>query len=207
DEYREGWRLQSISPTKVTVIKDGEAHEIGLNPTGAVAENAPPPPPSEVTMLRAPADAAMVQRAIDRGHWDGKPMIGLSMEESRIVAASRQMQSDWAVGQRKARGLGEMASISFSRADQIAILGSQEAADDWAVLESRTGRAKQASWNGDAMGFLQDRYDEYVTRLPALSPDSQEYQQLVRSRDSVLQEMADLKVQRQTDPRAGFVTP
>lgn len=82
DDYADGWKLQALTPTKATLTKDGVSREVGLNPTGALANNAPAAPPSQVWVTQS--DDELADRVIRNGVWDGKTARpNLTLDETR----------------------------------------------------------------------------------------------------------------------------
>lgn len=97
DDYADGWKLDVLTATSATLVKDGQRREVGLNPTGAVASRGPAAAPSRVTLAGLPAEAT-IQGAVDAAlAKDPKAletaMHGgvLSLEEARRYLAYRQV--------------------------------------------------------------------------------------------------------------------
>ncbi|MDB5440155.1 MAG: hypothetical protein JWM33_2582, partial [Caulobacteraceae bacterium] len=76
--FEDGWKLDALTPTSATLARDGERREVGLNPTGALAETRPGATPSQVIVTPSAADLALIE-----GRWDGKAQAGLTVEETQ----------------------------------------------------------------------------------------------------------------------------
>ncbi|MDB5439932.1 MAG: hypothetical protein JWM33_2359 [Caulobacteraceae bacterium] len=81
DEYRDGWRLEALTPTSATLAREGQRREVGLNPTGQLAGSAPATPPSQVRVLLSDEEILAMVRSRPPIN-GGKPMVGMTAAES-----------------------------------------------------------------------------------------------------------------------------
>ncbi|MDB5439931.1 MAG: hypothetical protein JWM33_2358 [Caulobacteraceae bacterium] len=149
EEYRDGWMLQALSPTKATLAKDGATREVGLNPQGAVASAGPAGPPSTVTMTGVPDDETVRAMVAAMG-WPpqilaGPLMRGLTDVETRRytvyeLLTQREMQRRVDA----ARAGGPPVTAGLSKEDIVAILG-QTAYEDSRRLADTIIAATQAA--------------------------------------------------------------
>ncbi|MDB5437980.1 MAG: hypothetical protein JWM33_407 [Caulobacteraceae bacterium] len=140
DVYADGWKLDALTPTSATLVKDGERREVGLNPTGALASKAPAAPPSQVTL--AGEDARLLAAAIARNFWDGQKLQpGLTLQETqrywtlyeRFSETYKAFQIDLAARAAKA---GVKLPFAFLPDDILSALGPQYA-PEFAALTNK----------------------------------------------------------------------
>lgn len=56
ESYKDGWTLQALTPSQATLARDGQTRQVGLSPSGALAELTSPAAPSSVDLAGIPAD-------------------------------------------------------------------------------------------------------------------------------------------------------
>lgn len=94
--YRDGWVLGALDPTSARFDQPGKASiTIMLSPLGAPSPAAQDSGPSHVEVLPSTALLALAQQAIDRGEWDGKPTLSLTLAQSQRLAAYELMLEDF----------------------------------------------------------------------------------------------------------------
>lgn len=131
DIYEDGWVLSHLTPTSAVLTRNGVAFELGLNPGGRISGAPLDLPPSQVT-VNSGVDAALLQRLIDSGKWDGKPKPGLTLEETQrsVVYGER-------LGQAVTAGLAQ-GNVNMNTAYIMAALGGPEAMADSMALTAKS---------------------------------------------------------------------
>jgi hypothetical protein len=131
--------LQALTPTQATLVKDGIKREVGLNPTGAVASNAPAALPSKITMVGLPSEA-VIQAYIEKNPAMFAQMMaqvkGLTNEEARRYFAEIAAVQDEAT---RRQGAGEtLGALDMNTLRSV--LGD-EAANDYVANRAKGNTA------------------------------------------------------------------
>ncbi|MDB5438978.1 MAG: hypothetical protein JWM33_1405 [Caulobacteraceae bacterium] len=161
--YADGWTLQALTPTKATLVKDGVAREVGLNPTGQVATAGLAVTPTTVTVAGLPDEAtikAYVDVALARDPLaveKARSGQALTVEEAKRTIAYRGMIGDELT--RRMQGAGSARSVSISAADQRALMGDVAFSDFWGMADK-------------AQTFDRDQTLASLTARPVTGPTS-----------------------------------
>ncbi|MDB5439942.1 MAG: hypothetical protein JWM33_2369 [Caulobacteraceae bacterium] len=138
--YGDGWTLTGLTPVEATLAKDGATRQVGLNPTGALAGNAPVAPPSTVSMIGVP-DADAVDRILKAAGTPvraGYASPGLTEAETLRSRAYSALMLQVIDRERATGGPGGMTMENLK-----AVIG-QAAYDDMTALTQRSLGASQA---------------------------------------------------------------
>lgn len=149
DVYAEGWTLKALTPSTVTIARDGATMLVGLNPSGQVLGPAPAGAPSTISVVGLP-DEATIQAAIARlGPMAEQGMaqatrLGLSADQARRFLVYRLKIQDETM--RKAAAGEAMRPGPPNEAELRALLGEGGFADYSAITAiGNPGAAAQAA--------------------------------------------------------------
>ncbi|MDB5440525.1 MAG: hypothetical protein JWM33_2952 [Caulobacteraceae bacterium] len=157
DVYQDGWTLQTLNPTEATLVKDGQARRVGLNPTGALASAAVAAPtvvqlvgmaiPPEAQEVLALTDAEVMERLTPSARTLFQTTVypGLNAAETQTLNRLRARQSllakpltDAALQRmRDAQAQGVAARVAVPDALEYAALLGQ----DYLTLTARQAEA------------------------------------------------------------------
>lgn len=94
--YRNGWVLGALDATSARFDQPGKTSiTVMLSPLSTAPEAQPANGTSHVEVLPSTALLALAQQAIDRGEWDGKPTLSLTLAQSQRLAAYELMLEDF----------------------------------------------------------------------------------------------------------------
>lgn len=147
-EYAEGWRLMSLTPSEVILVKDGTIQKIGLNPTGAIAQAKGDEPPTTVKTVGGNGQVTVEQIAARQpafnkllaeqlGPWDGKtPRMGLTLAETQRYVEYQTRGAIYPDRFSQAPGPGPKGANGFLSVTQV-IEGLGSGADDYLALNQK----------------------------------------------------------------------
>ncbi|MDB5437976.1 MAG: hypothetical protein JWM33_403 [Caulobacteraceae bacterium] len=160
DDYADGWKLDALTATSATLTKDGQRQEVGLNPTGALAQTASAAPPSQVDIVLGPADLALIDAALARGDWDNQPFAGRTLEQTRRSVVYTEKLRAASLAKQAATGNGGIDSSQMR-----AILGEAAFADMLSLAALAPSPRQAAIDSGDVNQV------RVLDGLPAIGPD------------------------------------
>ncbi|MDB5440022.1 MAG: hypothetical protein JWM33_2449 [Caulobacteraceae bacterium] len=136
DAYKDGWTLRAVTATRATLARDGQVQEVGLNPTGALAPvTTQQAPPTKITVIGG-EEAAILQRLIAEGKWDGQPKHGLSLDETQRNLIYGDRLAKYNIEQRARQG----PAFQMDRQAMLTALGGADAyADALAITAKNQG--------------------------------------------------------------------
>ncbi|MDB5437978.1 MAG: hypothetical protein JWM33_405 [Caulobacteraceae bacterium] len=167
-DYADGWKLDALTPTSATLVRNGERREVGLNPTGALASAAPAAAPSQVLVTQS--DDELLETAIRIGLWDGKtPRPGLTLEQSRryalLYAKGMEAVSSYADGINAKSIAAGLGGIRFSDDGTLLISGLGAEGAEFVALRNTEILAKPA-----LAAALFERYGPVEVTVPRSAP-------------------------------------
>lgn len=210
DEYRDGWKLRSVSASKATLFKSGETREVGLNPTGALASNAATAPPSDVSLVGG-LSSEVIEAAWDKRMNDPKfanvawPRTGFDLNEEKRMTAYDDLLYQYQTqhpGQPQPTGDYDLAVSLYGKVmveDYMALMSKWEEG-----MRQRAANMTTAEWQAETNAD-QRSVDFLRQEMAALDPGDPEYAQYSTSLSVNLRLIQQIKDEHGVSPQS--VTP